>query len=116
MLHVLGYRYPLGCFQDRVFKFLALDEVESSQIVAMAVGIRPFTELSTSPSAKNLKAECITSQFEQILGPTSGAGTGTTAPRGARAANRQEPKADPCKRDIAASELEPSCANHHVAG
>jgi methionine salvage enolase-phosphatase E1 len=44
--------------RDRAFKFLAIDEVESVEIVAMAVGIMPFLRLYTSSSAKNLKAAC----------------------------------------------------------
>jgi hypothetical protein len=38
------------------FKFLALGEIQNVEIVAMAVGITPFSGLSTSPSGKNLKS------------------------------------------------------------
>jgi hypothetical protein len=52
-----GVCRPFGSDSDRTFKFLALGEVENNQIAAMAVDIMPFSQLCTSPSAKNLKAE-----------------------------------------------------------
>jgi hypothetical protein len=42
---------------DRVFKFLALAEVESLESGMMPTAIATIWRLSTSPSAKNLKTE-----------------------------------------------------------
>jgi hypothetical protein len=52
---------PISC---STFKFLALAEVESGQIVETTVGIKPFFGLSTLSSAKNLKVELETRQSE----------------------------------------------------
>jgi hypothetical protein len=41
------------------FKFLALGQVANGQIVGTTVEIKPFSELSTSTSAKNLATESL---------------------------------------------------------
>jgi hypothetical protein len=52
-----NWNNPAFASCTRAFKFLALGKVSSGQIVAIPVGIMPFSGLSTSTSAKNLKSQ-----------------------------------------------------------